>query len=513
MELKRPRLFVELCCGSAAVTLALIGGLGCKPPISYMGSKTAFVRIILRLLGLSPGQGADAVLLADLGEWARTWSVLLNPELCRKVAEIVKTWIPCPDCAGRFGEVHACRACGGIGRRDPRALWEELAAKGPPKDSLDRSARWLCLQGGSALSLPVEEVDGVWRTRGYGHVSQSAKDRGFVERLRPDLLAQVLTELPFAAKSVEATADHLWLQGYAWNSTPISWDGEQLKMGHGGGGVCDAQPRHDSSSGIQSPAPIADRVERIEEMVADWLLVQGRQRQNVPVWAGEEGWRTDDHATGRSTTPWQQGEGRGMTPEGMVDRLERVEEVADWLWVQARALHCAPVFAEAGEWQMNHPRCGNKSVVQRGASEANGRGLTADGFQERVDRLIGQQMPTVAVYRGRAEELVPPRDASGVVGFLDPPYVEKTGYGYDMPREVVLDTARAWDAAGATFGISEAVPLADDLGDGWWSVEITNEREGPGRTKGREFFTANVPMELLDSQLGLFAESGCVRPA
>ena len=33
-------LFVELCAGSAAVTLKLLGGRSARPPVSYMGSKT-----------------------------------------------------------------------------------------------------------------------------------------------------------------------------------------------------------------------------------------------------------------------------------------------------------------------------------------------------------------------------------------------------------------------------------------------------------------------------------------
>ena len=44
-------LFVELCAGTAALSLCLHRD-GAKPPVSRMGSKSGYANVILRVLGL-----------------------------------------------------------------------------------------------------------------------------------------------------------------------------------------------------------------------------------------------------------------------------------------------------------------------------------------------------------------------------------------------------------------------------------------------------------------------------
>lgn len=119
-------LFVELCCGSAAVTLRLLGGPYARPPVSYMGAKTGYAPAILHALGLRQGQGAAAVLLNDPGPWSKVWACLVDPEGCRRVAAIIRGWI---------GE-------------DARALWERLRAESVPEDEGEAAAaRWVWVQG------------------------------------------------------------------------------------------------------------------------------------------------------------------------------------------------------------------------------------------------------------------------------------------------------------------------------------------------------------------------------
>lgn len=100
----RPRLFVELCCGSAAVTLKLLGGRYAVPPISYMGSKRGYAHAILWAMGLQQGQGAGRVLLCDAGPWGHVWGVLADRDRCLEVASIIRGWKD----------------------EDPRQLWERL---------------------------------------------------------------------------------------------------------------------------------------------------------------------------------------------------------------------------------------------------------------------------------------------------------------------------------------------------------------------------------------------------
>ena len=126
MTTDRPRLFVELCCGSAAVTLKLLGGRHAVPPISYMGSKTGYALTILGAMGLRSGIGADSVLLCDAGPWAHVLSVLADRERCGEVATILRGWAD----------------------EEPRALWERLRAEHRGEWdgwTAERAAGWLTL--------------------------------------------------------------------------------------------------------------------------------------------------------------------------------------------------------------------------------------------------------------------------------------------------------------------------------------------------------------------------------
>lgn len=119
-------LFVELCCGSAAVTLRLLSAHA-RPPISYMGAKTGYATAILHALGLRSGQGADACMLVEAGPWAKAWRLLTTPDGCRAVAAVIRAWI---------GE-------------DARALWERLRSEPVAGGDSEDVARWLWIAGNS----------------------------------------------------------------------------------------------------------------------------------------------------------------------------------------------------------------------------------------------------------------------------------------------------------------------------------------------------------------------------
>ena len=97
----------------------------------------------------------------------------------------------------------------------------------------------------------------------------------------------------------------------------------------------------------------------------------------------------------------------------------------------------------------------------------------------------------------------------GAVAFCDPPYVNTTGYGNDLPRAEVIELARRWADAGARVYISEAEALPALMADGWHSVEITSQRIGQKRTfskQQREWVTcSHEPAWRPAEQVGLFA--------
>lgn len=67
--------FIELCAGSAAVSLALFGA---KPPVSYAGNKQGYAKHILDAFGCSASTISE-VILVEPGHWGATWNVLVDP--------------------------------------------------------------------------------------------------------------------------------------------------------------------------------------------------------------------------------------------------------------------------------------------------------------------------------------------------------------------------------------------------------------------------------------------------
>lgn len=119
----RPPLFVELCAGTAALSLRLAHPRA-RPPVSRMGAKTGYADAILRCLGLYPGQGAEHYLWCEPDAGVRLLlHALRHREIATKAAAIIASWKD----------------------EDPRALWERLKAEGPavcPPVDPREVARW-----------------------------------------------------------------------------------------------------------------------------------------------------------------------------------------------------------------------------------------------------------------------------------------------------------------------------------------------------------------------------------
>lgn len=126
-------LFVEPFAGAAAVALQLLGGLGCHPPVSWMGGKRRLAPAILHALGLHAGAGAGRVVLNDAGPWGWVWPALLDPATAARVADVLRSW-----------------------RDEPiQALWFHLRDEGQRDDPVEAVAQWLVLQARSASGAPV----------------------------------------------------------------------------------------------------------------------------------------------------------------------------------------------------------------------------------------------------------------------------------------------------------------------------------------------------------------------
>jgi hypothetical protein len=100
-------IWYETCGRSLAVGLRLVAGPWARPPISTMGSKMGYARVILGVLGYREGQGCEEVWAADPSEWAPVYQVLAGPA-GEEVAAILRSWAGEP----------------------PRELWERCRKEG-----------------------------------------------------------------------------------------------------------------------------------------------------------------------------------------------------------------------------------------------------------------------------------------------------------------------------------------------------------------------------------------------
>ena len=134
-------LFVELCAGTAALSLRLHAGRKARPPVSRMGNKAGYADVILRVLGLRPGQGhtdGTRYLWCEPDAGVRLLlHAYTDRELATAAAEIIRSWKD----------------------EDPRALWERLRAEGPatcPEGLTAREvARLLTIMRWAYANVPI----------------------------------------------------------------------------------------------------------------------------------------------------------------------------------------------------------------------------------------------------------------------------------------------------------------------------------------------------------------------
>lgn len=141
-------LFVELCAGSAAVSMAWLAGV--KPPLGYQGSKRAFAQEILTAFGMRKADTEDRVLLVEAGPWGEAWEHWTTGGLTDTVARL-REWLS----------------------SDPRTLWNSIHNSPVPTTRPERVAAWCVLQLWVVGKQLKKHRDGAW-VRGGGFDRTSA---------------------------------------------------------------------------------------------------------------------------------------------------------------------------------------------------------------------------------------------------------------------------------------------------------------------------------------------------
>ncbi len=263
-------LWVELCAGTAALTLRLIGGRFCRPPVSRMGSKSGYGEALLSIAGLRAGQGAEAVLLCEPDDGCRALlQAYPQPEVLREAAEIIRSWAD----------------------EDPRELWERLRAEGPIRGaSGGEVARWAYVTGQSVEKRPTGAS---WFTRPNGEGQKSIE--GYAEDLERLAASELARWARITTSNRLVNVDpHTWMNtgqgGTKHGGEDFSTGAEDLARGFEGVSARevgrwvsighlsyrDAQP--ESGFGVaqgyltpkETKGPIAGRADILESGAASW---------------------------------------------------------------------------------------------------------------------------------------------------------------------------------------------------------------------------------------------------
>lgn len=429
--------WAELCAGAAATTLQLLGGARVAPVCSYMGGKRRYAPSILAAMGLQPSQpGVESVLLCDAGPWGWVWPTLLDPETSRAVAEVLRGWES----------------------QDPRELWDELASKPPSSDLHERSAGWLWLQARAASGVPV------WWSEERHQVVCADHATGRVQR-------------------AGQTSD--WRMG---EEPSKARRGDRTLSQTGGG-------RWEASNGDGDLGPVGQKD-------AGWVASDGRgdprpagQRGDHTWQQGSEGGRPPQPAGQRNVKPSSlRGCGGIMHPATLARRIETVADlVATWLCLQAGGWQGKPITVKEGRW-VTH----GYARPSLAAQSRSGSCWSVARVRAAVEGL--PSAPGWSVYHGDAGDLVDALTGWATHVYIDPPYVGRTGYGWDIERERLLQLAVALANAGAVVAISEAEPLPLE---GWHHVDLTSL--GRRGSKAEWLTLSRPPASVPAEQLGLWS--------
>lgn len=148
---------VELCCGTASVSLSALAGEPVEPLTGFMGSKRRWTGLIISRLGFSTFARPSRVILVDAGPWGDVWTVLREKAARIEVSALLRSW---------SGE-------------DASALWKRLVSVAPFESSPARVAQYLWLQARSAGTIPVwwSPEHGRWESP-TGSRTEAAHNRG-----------------------------------------------------------------------------------------------------------------------------------------------------------------------------------------------------------------------------------------------------------------------------------------------------------------------------------------------
>lgn len=236
-------LFVELCAGTAALSLRL-HRRHARPPVSRMGAKTGYADAILRVLGLRPGQGAAHYLWCEPDAGVRLLlEAYRDPGLAQEAAAIIRGWAD----------------------EEPPALWERLRAEGPPRGvEAGEVARWAWVQGHGDSSKPPRLASPYQNPQGNADGSWRAPPPDWLARR-----AEVLPTLPATITPDARRVDPREVARWAWVQRRTH-PGNERSFLHQGPVKPVANPARQGLRWThEQPAPLFEALPVIEATIVD----------------------------------------------------------------------------------------------------------------------------------------------------------------------------------------------------------------------------------------------------
>jgi 16S rRNA G966 N2-methylase RsmD len=461
-------LFVELCAGTAALSLRLARG-GARPPVSRMGAKTGYADAILSRLGLHPGQGARAYLWCEPDPGCRLLlASYRDRQLAEAAAAVIRSWAD----------------------EEPRALWEKLRDEGParcPPVDPREVARWAYLgdmayRKGEPESGYRDDI-GAW-DRGTRGKPLHGAERG----------ATRLTTLPTLPATVTDDARTTDPREVARALLLRRWSFSERgpEAGYGGPG-CEVRTTRatwttearDQSLGCERTA------ERLVDTTIDPREVARAARL-----------MTANRLINLDPVTWQN-TGAGGTTHGGAEFCTEIEPLAAGFEALPREV-ARVALVGAWSFRQGDPASGFRSEITTGTAETDTHKPSLPSDASAVAPRLDDLPAIPAAIVDDARHLEPADLPAGSWVYIDPPYQDTTGYAHDLDRAAVVELARSWRAAGAHVCISEAEPIAALVAEGWYTCEITHERRGQKRTFSKqqsEWLTMSQPPR---GQIGLF---------
>ena len=218
--------------------------------------------------------------------------------------------------------------------------------------------------------------------------------------------------------------------------------------------------------------------------LADAAFGRGRLDQVIAVDAGPWGdvWMTLTNSAQRARVVArlreldERGTLKDLWPELVAEAPsdDPARRVAQYLCVQARVTNSLPVWWEpaqsAGMFVMptkTYETAPWRAAAAQHSSAARGGGMTRVAtLAERIERIPPDVYARLHVVHGKVQDVQP---IPGAVVLFDPPYRGAPRYAEVLPREEVLDVARAWSKVAARVVVCEGEPLPLD---GWQTYRL-----------------------------------------